>query len=87
MRRVDYDAVCRDVGALPLHRFNYVGTSPDAVYLGPVAGDWHRLFPCGGGKDERRIETMDCDGVALAAIKSLAMEFDRLERRLIDVGA
>jgi len=62
---------------LPLYEYNYIGAPPAHVYRGPTAQDWHALFP--SGKDPLRIDTMDLDGVALAAIQGLAAKLERTE--------
>ena len=58
--------------------------------MGPMAQDFHRAF--GLGESHRYIDSVDADGVALAAIKGLAAEnraqdkeIAALERRLADL--
>ena len=53
-------------------QFCYKGADPDTVFRGPMAQDWHELFP--SKKDGRRIDTLDLDGISLAAIKGLVLE-------------
>jgi hypothetical protein len=45
-----------------------------------MAQDWHAAFP--SAKDPLTIDTMDLDGVALAAIKGLAARVASLEAAL-----
>jgi len=73
---------------LPIYEFNYRGVEPARVCRGPTAQDWHRLFP--SSKDPLTIDTLDLDGVALAAIRELAQvvrrqgeRIDHLERALL----
>jgi hypothetical protein len=45
-----------------------------------VAQDFYRLF--GLGEDDKHINTLDPDGIALAAIKALNKENQKLKERL-----
>jgi hypothetical protein len=49
--------------------YNFKGQPAGDMYRGPVAQDWHELFP--SEKDPLRIDTVDPAGVAFAAIKGL----------------
>jgi hypothetical protein len=62
--------VLQRVDELPVYEFNYKGADAETRFRGPMAQDWHRLFP--SKKDPLRIDTLDLDGVALAAIKGLS---------------
>jgi len=66
---LDYKDVLDKVDQLPIYQYNYKNTSPGLVCRGPVAQDWHALFP--SEKDPLKIDTMDLDGVSFAAIKGL----------------
>jgi hypothetical protein len=68
------------VGELPLYEYNYRGMGAGAKYRGPMAQDWHRLFP--SEKDRTRIETLDFDGVALGAIQGLLARVEDLAARV-----
>lgn len=59
------------VEQLPIYEFNYKGGSEGMRCRGPVAQDWHVLFP--SEKHPLTIDTMDLDGISLAAIKGLAL--------------
>jgi hypothetical protein len=61
---------------LPLYEYNYVGH--DRVARGPVAQDWHRLFP--SNRDPLRIGTMEVDAVVLAGIRELTARVRNMER-------
>lgn len=67
------DRLCQ----LPVYDYNYKGHAPERVSTGPMAQDWHRLFP--SAKDPLRIDTMDLDGVKLAAIRELAARVRRIQ--------
>ena len=67
---LDVDATLARVETLPIYEYNYIGSDPSLRCRGPMAQDWHELFP--SGKDPLMIDTMDLDGVTLAAVKGLA---------------
>jgi hypothetical protein len=62
--------VLRKVTALPLSSWNYKGNP--SRHIGPMAQDFRAAF--GLGLDERHIDSVDMDGVALAAIQGLNSE-------------
>lgn len=72
--------ILNKVTTLPLFAYNMIGADPSMVYLGPVAQDWHTLFP--SGKDPLRIDTTDLTGVALAAIQGLHEHITVLKQQL-----
>jgi hypothetical protein len=74
VEEIEYSDVLGKLVNLPVYKFNYIGQESTTITRGPMAQDWHQRFPC--GKDERGIETIDLDGVALASIKGL---FNRTE--------
>lgn len=74
VRPVDGRAVLDALRELPLATWNY-RTQDDAVrHMGPMAQDFRAAF--GLGADDRLIDTIDADGVALAAIQGLAQRAD-----------
>ena len=79
LTRLDPAATLAQVEGLPIYEYGNGG----AKCRGPTAEDWHRLFPS-PGKDPRAIDTMDLDGVALAAIKGL---LDLVRRQEAALGA
>ncbi|MFB6299259.1 MAG: tail fiber domain-containing protein [Halobacteriales archaeon] len=52
----------------------------DATHMGPMAEDFHAAF--GLGEDERRIATVDANGVALAAIQGLSEKLEAKHDRV-----
>jgi hypothetical protein len=66
---LDYKEVLEKVNQLPIYQYNYKDTSPGLVCRGPVAQEWHALFP--SEKDPLKIDTMDLDGITLASLKGL----------------
>jgi hypothetical protein len=80
---IECDAVALALERIPIYAFNYIGCDAEETYIGPMAGDWHAAFP--SGKDRERIDTMDLDGVAMAAIIALAADIDALYAEWDDV--
>ncbi|MHC4845973.1 MAG: tail fiber domain-containing protein [Planctomycetota bacterium] len=66
---VDVRAVLDAVAALPITTWNYKANDDAVRHMGPMAQDFHAAF--GLGASETMIETIDPDGVALAAIPGL----------------
>jgi hypothetical protein len=79
------DAVVLDkVAALPISRWSYK-SERGVRHLGPMAQDFYAAF--GVGEDDKHITAVDEDGVALAAIKALHAENERLRRHLAAMSA
>lgn len=78
---VELTSVLERVEALPIYEYNYRGQDPAVVCRGPMAQDWHALFP--SNKDRLRIDTGDLDGVAIAAVRELAALTRGLRARLL----
>ena len=57
------------LATLAIHQWNYKAQNPGVRHIGPTAQDFRAAF--GVGEDERRISSVDADGVALAAIQGL----------------
>ncbi|HMP71701.1 MAG TPA: tail fiber domain-containing protein, partial [Kiritimatiellia bacterium] len=66
---VDTGAILEKVAAMPLTEWSYKEDPNQRRYIGPVAQDFHAAFGLG---DDKTINTLDFDGVALAAIQALA---------------
>jgi hypothetical protein len=81
---VDPVAVLRRLRALPLSTWRYA--TQDAVrHMGPMAQDFYAAF--GLGEDERHINTVDADGVALAAVQGLDRVMQEKDRRIAELEA
>jgi hypothetical protein len=61
--------VLQKVAALPVQSWRYKSEAEGVRHLGPMAQDFHAAF--GVGPDDKHIDTVDADGVALAAIQGL----------------
>src|SRR5204862_232069 len=61
---VDAEAVLAGVRDLPISTWSYREDDPQVRHIGPMAQDFAAAF--GVGDDDRRIHTVDANGVALA---------------------
>jgi hypothetical protein len=84
---VNAHAVLQAVAEMPITTWNYKAQADSVRHMGPMAQDFYAAFELGLG--ETTIDTIDPDGVALAAIQglhALAQEkderIDELEARL-----
>ena len=65
---------------MPIREWNYKAQDAAIRHVGPTAQDFHAAF--GLGEDPLRISTIDADGIALAAVKALALENQELRARI-----
>ena len=63
------ETVLDKVAALPISTWNYESQDPFVRHMGPMAQDMFAAF--GLGEGDTGIDTIDADGVALAAIQGL----------------
>jgi hypothetical protein len=94
---VDAREVLARVTALRIVKWSFK-TDASTRHIGPMAQDFHEAFQL--GSDEKRITTVDADGVALAAIQGLNQKIEeknakiaaleerlaKLERLIVGVG-
>jgi hypothetical protein len=66
--------VLKAVASMPITTWNYKANDDSVRHMGPMAQDFHDAF--GLGASETMIETIDPDGVALAAIQGLDQRMD-----------
>ncbi len=66
---VDRQDILTRLSDLPIHTWNYKTQDSSIRHMGPTAQDFRAAF--GLGEDERHINTVDADGVALAAVQEL----------------
>jgi hypothetical protein len=69
---VDARAVLKKVVALPLNTWQYKAQEAKYRHMGPMAQDFYAAFQL--GESDKGIDTVDADGVALAAIQGLHAE-------------
>lgn len=65
---------------MPIQRWNMKTQDPSIRHIGPMAQDFHAAF--GLGESDRRINTVDADGVALAAIQGLNQKLEGKQARI-----
>jgi hypothetical protein len=66
---VDRQDILVRLAAIPVQTWNAKSQSPAIRHIGPMAQDFYTAF--GVGEDDRHINSVDADGVALAAIQGL----------------
>ena len=71
---INYNEVLNKITQIPITEWQYKGS--EERHIGPMAQDFYAAFGLGLG--ETTIATVDADGVALAAIKALAQENEKL---------
>ncbi len=74
---VDADDILARLAGIPVTTWNYKSQDNAIRHIGPMAQDFFAAF--GIGEDERRITTIDADGVAFAAIQALCRKVKTLE--------
>ncbi|MGC3957895.1 MAG: tail fiber domain-containing protein [Verrucomicrobiota bacterium] len=67
---VDSREILARVNQMPIQNWNYKTQDKAVRHIGPTAQDFAAAFQV--GESERRITTVDADGVALAAIQGLS---------------
>ena len=71
--------------SMPLSTWNYKAQDDSIRHMGPMAQDFHAAF--GLGVSDKLIDTIDPDGVALAAIQGLHALVEENEIRLAEKDA
>ena len=84
-RDVSGEDVLAKLATIPIRGWNYRAQSSDVRHVGPTAQDFHAAFGLGGSGNEFRINTVDADGIAMAAVQALEQRTRRLddERRAL----
>jgi hypothetical protein len=72
--------VLRKLTSVPVSTWSYRAQDDSIRHIGPMAQDFYKAF--GVGEDRRHIASVDADGVALAAIKGLNRNVERLQRKV-----
>jgi hypothetical protein len=70
-RPVDTRALLERLAAIPITTWNYKSQDPSIRHIGPMAEDFNALVEGLGGEGKDYINSLDADGVALAAIQGL----------------
>ena len=79
-RALNGSDVLAKLAEMPILEWNYKAQDAAVRHVGPTAQDFHAAF--GLGEDPLRISTIDADGIALAAVKALALENAGLKAEL-----
>jgi hypothetical protein len=82
---VDGQEVLASVAEIPISTWNLKSQDPSIRHMGPMAQDFAAAFPL--GEDDRHIDTIDADGVALAAIQGLYQAVQERDRLAADQKA
>ena len=77
---IDPRQVLKKVVALPLNTWQYKTQDSKYRHIGPMAQDFYAAFQL--GESDKGIDTVDADGVALAAIQGLHAELSEKNRRM-----
>ena len=73
------DDLLQKIQQLSIQKWKYKGTAE--YHIGPVAEDFYKAF--GLGTDDKGISTVDPAGIALAAIKELITQNEKLTKELL----
>ena len=65
---------------LEIYQYNFKTQDKSKICRGPMAQDWHELFP--SNKDKLSIGTMDLDGITLSGLKGLIEKVNRQEEEI-----
>ena len=82
---VDGREVLKKVAALPLNTWQYKTQESKYRHMGPMAQDFYAAFQL--GETDKGIDTVDADGVALAAIQGLNAVLADKEREIGNLRA
>jgi len=83
IRPVDGDNILKKISDLDISRWNYETQDESIEHIGPMAQDFYRLF--GLGDNNTTINTIDPDGISLAAIKALIEKNDELQESNVEL--
>jgi hypothetical protein len=68
-REEDGEQVLASIASMPIRSWNYKAQDPSIRHIGPVAQDFYSAF--GFGIDDKRINTVDIDGINMLGIQAL----------------
>jgi hypothetical protein len=77
----DADALLEKLSVVPMKTWRFSGE--DVTHIGPMAQDFYHAFSVGA--TERRIATVDADGVALASIQALHKQANIRKRQIAEL--
>ena len=76
---IDPRSILERLAALPVKEWSYKSDEPAVRHLGPMAQDFRRAFNLGA--DDKHIDMVDANGVALAAVQALYQLMKEKERQ------
>ena len=79
-REINSDELLEKLAEIPISRWKYIAEVSQADHIGPMSQDFYSAF--GLGDDDKRISTIDADGVALAAIQELYKQVQELKAEI-----
>jgi len=79
-RAIDGDALLNKLAEVPMSTWNYKTQDDRIRHIGPMAQDFYESF--GVGEDNTHINTVDADGVALAAVQALHQTVKRRDAQI-----
>ena len=82
---VDVDQLLAQVGKMPLSSWRFKGQTNGVRHIGPVAQDFHAAFHV--GESDKTIDSVDADGVALAAIQALYKQLQQKDAEIQELRA
>ena len=85
IRPVDARDVLKKVVAIPLNTWQYKSQDSKYRHMGPMAQDFYAAFEL--GESDKGIDTVDADGVALAAIQGLNALLAEKDARIVALEA
>jgi len=85
IKSVDSREVLKKVAAMPLNTWQYKSQESKYRHMGPMAQDFYAAFEL--GESDKGIDTVDADGVALAAIQGLNALLAEKDARIVALEA
>jgi hypothetical protein len=82
---IDGEDVLTQLTDIPITSWTFKTDRTGARHAGPMAQDFYAAF--GFGTDDKSISTTDVDGIALAAIKTLAEKSEAQDEKIADLEA
>ncbi len=79
-REINSEELLEKLSDIPISRWKYIAEESQADHIGPMSQDFYFAF--GLGDDDKRISTIDADGIALAAIQELYKQNLQLKTEL-----
>jgi len=79
------ESILQKVATIPISRWNYKSQPTTQLHIGPMAQDFHAAFQLNGIGNDTTINTVDIDGVTMAAIQALNRRTTALQSGVNDL--